>query len=118
MDLLDDDRGTGAGLYEPATSKLCFNVWSVVLLIEVAPDQAPEQVVDLHAMVAYDLGDVRVTHLLFGSFRQRRTRQVTFGQRAESASVHRPLSLDQTSTKRSARYRPFPTAEIALHSTG
>jgi hypothetical protein len=43
---------------------------------EVALDQPAEQVVDLHAMVSHDLGDVRVATLLLRSIRQRRTRQV------------------------------------------
>jgi hypothetical protein len=40
----------------------------------VALDQAPEQFVDLHAMITHDLGDIRVANVLFGSIRQRRTR--------------------------------------------
>jgi hypothetical protein len=65
------------------------------LVAEVALDEAPEQFVDLPAMVTDGLGDVREVSSLSGAIRQRRARQTAFGQSAESTSVHRDPSPDQ-----------------------
>ena len=83
---------------------------SCAATIKVALDQAPEQVVDLQAMITHDLRDVRVANLLFGSIRQRGTRQVAFGQRAESTSVHQHSSRDQPAATERERSRPRPIA--------
>jgi hypothetical protein len=65
------------------------------LAAELARDEAPEQFVDLQAMVTHGLGDLRAASSLLGGIRQRRTRQTAFGQGAESTSVHRDPSPDQ-----------------------
>jgi len=62
---------------------------SCAATIKVALDQPPKQFVDLDAMVADRLRDVRAANLFLGSIRQGGTRQIAFGQRAESTSVHR-----------------------------
>jgi tetrahydrodipicolinate N-succinyltransferase len=74
-----------------ATGACVFNgrVSSCAATIKVVLDQPPKQFVDLDSMVADRLRDVRVANLFLGTIRQGGTRQIAFGQRAESTSVHR-----------------------------